>query len=188
MTIVKKAKNPISAFVGLADCITIFGLFLGITSLFASLTNHLLSAALLILGGALCDLFDGPVARARKEESSFGVALDGFNDFVSHLLSIALFGYAVGLQSLSAVLCLTGFVVLGTMRLARYAVTGTIDGYYEGLPAGFSFFLIPLCLVFRQLGLPLEPLLLLYLAAALFMVSCIKVRKPCLRLPRLLCP
>ena len=184
----KKTKNSISTFIGFADCITITGLFLAIISIFASLTDHLITAAMLILGSALCDLFDGPVARKRNKESPFGVALDGFNDFVTHLLAIALFGYASGLQSPLAVLCFTVFVVFGAMRLARYAVTGTIDGYYEGLPAGFSFFLIPLCLLFRQCGLPLDLVLLLYLAAALFMVSSIKVKKPYLKLPRLLSP
>lgn len=171
-------QNAIDNFLRIPDVVTLAGLSMAVGSMFASLGGHLYVAAALILGGVLCDFFDGRLARRLGQDSPFGAAMDGFNDFATHLLAVVIFTYSAGLTSPLAIFCYSFFVALGAIRLSRYAVTGTVDGCYEGLPVSYSFALVPLTLYFRARGLPLEPLLLLYVVPAFLMISCIRIKKP----------
>jgi phosphatidylserine synthase len=68
--------------------------------------------------------------------------------------------------------------VAGALRLSRYAVTGTVNGYYEGVPVTFGLTIPVAFWVCQFLDLPTGWLPLLYAAGAFLMVSTIRVKKP----------
>jgi CDP-diacylglycerol--serine O-phosphatidyltransferase len=89
----------------------------------------------------LFDVFDGLVARWRKQPSTLGADLDSLADSISFGVAPAVLGFALGLRGGWDVLILTYFVACGISRLARYNVTAatltTLSGkvaYFEGVP------------------------------------------------------
>lgn len=178
--LVMKPRNEHSIlnFIGIADCITLAGVLAACYSIYASLSDQFVLASLLIIFSITCDFFDGMVARKLGQEGPFGVALDGFNDFLTYLLAITVFAYSAGLNTPIAIGCLCIFVLFGTMRLARYSVTGTVDGCYEGLPVSYITAVLPLYFVLKAAGLPLEWLLPVFVLPSFLMVSTIRIKKP----------
>lgn len=173
-----RPEHSIFNFIGVADCVTLLGLTFSVLSIFASLSGSFILAACSILVSVVCDFFDGMIARKLGQEGEFGVAIDGFNDFLTFLVAVVVFGYAAGLQTPVAYICFAIFIVLGTLRLARFSITGTVDGYYEGLPASYSFLIIPAYFFLQKYDLSINFLLPLYVVPAFFMISTIRVRKP----------
>jgi CDP-diacylglycerol---serine O-phosphatidyltransferase len=165
-------------YIGIAACITLCGVFMAAYSVFASMADNFILAGALIIGSTICDFFDGMVARKLHEESQFGVALDGFNDFLTYILCVVIFGYNIGLNSTFSIFCLTVFLFLGTIRLARFSVTGTVNGCYEGVPVSYSILIIPLFFLFKHFAVPLNLLLVVFVIPAFFMISTIKIKKP----------
>lgn len=168
-------------FIGIADYITLAGVFAASCSIYASLSELFVLASVLILFSAFCDFIDGIVARKLRQESRFGGALDGFNDFLTYLLAVCVFAYSAGLSSIVAILCLCVFVVFGTMRLARYSVTGTVEGCYEGLPVSYIVVVLPLYFLLNAWQWPLELLLPIFVLPSFLMVSTIRIKKPFLQ-------
>lgn len=171
-------EHAMRNYIHLADMVTIAGLLMGIASVFVALHEHLVVAAILIVGSMVCDYFDGYIARKRGTDGDFGAALDGFNDFLTYLLSVSVFGYAAGLTSPLALAALFFFITMGALRLARFSVIGVTDGCYEGLPTSFGLLVLPAYFIVHKLGLSVNLLLPLYLIIAVLMVTTVRVKKP----------
>jgi len=149
-------RKPINV---LASGITVFGLYLGLSSIFWSFREDYERAAYFILYAIICDMLDGTVARMTKSVSEFGKELDSLCDLVAFGVAPAVLiynNYLIEEQLAGTVVGRTGamvaivFVMCGALRLARYNVfqSGQRESF-TGLPipaaggtvAAFSLFM-----------------------------------------------
>ncbi len=127
-----RAKHLVPNAVTLANIA--FG-FLGIVSAAESRFER---AALLLFLAALCDLFDGKLARLLDASSKFGMELDSLSDAISFGIAPAVLIYLCALKQLgppgAAIAVL--YTLCGVLRLARYNIdTGEISKYtFQGVP------------------------------------------------------
>ena len=118
----------------------------GAMSIYFSINGQFVLAAVMIAVGAICDLFDGRVARSMNIESEFGKQIDSLCDLVSFIVAPAVFAYFTGLNQPWFLLIEAFYVLAGILRLARYNVTGTTDGgkFFEGMPVPVSIGVVAL--------------------------------------------
>ena len=193
----------------LADWFTIANAFCGMGAVLAvmaylqgELPNGLLVAALLVPAAFVFDVFDGRIARWRKQNSALGRELDSLADVISFGVAPAALAFGVGLDGAWDCAILAYFVACGVSRLARYNVTAealSADAsgkvkYFEGTPIPTSVLLVGLMALAAWQGATgdavwfgalrlgpwqLHPLVLLYLVSGSLMIS------KTLRLPKL---
>lgn len=192
----------------LADFFTLGNAACGVGSVFLAMrflnsgySMHFLLAAALLPIAFILDIFDGRIARARKQNSALGRELDSLADVISFGVAPAALAYAAGMGSGWDAIALIYFVCCGVSRLARYNVTaeslsegtGKVK-YFEGTPIPTSVALVGL-LAFAcwqgQLGADLyggaweigpwtlHPLALLFVLSGTLMIS------KTLRIPKL---
>lgn len=79
-------------------------------------------ACVLLFLGALCDLFDGRLARMLNASSKFGMELDSLSDMVSFGIAPGVLIYLSVLRELGVVgaIVSVAYVLCGALRLARY--------------------------------------------------------------------
>ena len=143
----------------LADWFTLANAFCGmgaVLSAMAYLTGALPDglwwAAALIPAAFIFDVFDGRIARWRKQQSVLGRELDSLADVISFGVAPAAMAFAAGLDGFWDCMVLAYFVACGVSRLARYNVTaealaGDASGkvkYFEGTPIPSSVLLVGL--------------------------------------------
>src|SRR5262245_8796006 len=193
-----------------ADALTIGNAACGTIAIFlcldylASGTRGFLWFVFLLLPLALVfDALDGYVARLdRSRQSAIGADLDSLADVISFGVAPAVLGFTLGLRGGWDVVILTGFVVCGVSRLARFNVTaaaltdastGKVK-YFEGTPITTSLLIVLLLGAAARLGridddlwfgvyrigpAALHPLALLYAVSGSAMISkTLRVPKP----------
>jgi CDP-diacylglycerol--serine O-phosphatidyltransferase len=193
----------------LADWFTIANAFCGMGAVLAvmaylqgELPNGLIVAALLVPAAFVFDVFDGRIARWRKQNSALGRELDSLADVISFGVAPAALAFGVGLDGAWDCAILAYFVACGVSRLARYNVTAealSADAsgkvkYFEGTPIPTSVLLVGLMALAAWQGATgdavwfgalrlgpwqLHPLALLYLVSGSLMIS------KTLRIPKL---
>ena len=95
---------------------------------------------------AVCDMFDGKIARHiknRKEiEKDFGVQIDSLADVICFITIPAITIYFFGLKEIYHIILLALYVVCGIIRLAYFNVAMSDKNkaieYYQGLPVPVS--------------------------------------------------
>jgi CDP-diacylglycerol--serine O-phosphatidyltransferase len=152
------------------NAFTITNLLCGVFSITFNMSGLLTASCLFIFLSALCDLFDGRIARKLKVNSEFGVELDSLADIVSFGVAPALLFHSLAPPSVITSIAFVLFPTMGALRLARFSIKPTI-GYFKGLP-------IPAA------GLPLAVMALfsysnawITIILAVLMVSPIRVKK-----------
>ncbi len=113
---------------------------------------------------AVCDMFDGKVARHikdRKEvEKDFGVEIDSLADIVCFITMPALTIFLYGLTEWYQILLLALYVVCGIIRLAYFNVAMSDKNkaieYYQGLPVPVSVLIFGLVWLFAK-GYDFDP-------------------------------
>ena len=115
----------------------------------------------LVLSG-ICDMFDGVVARSKKnrtpDEKNFGIQLDSLCDVVCFGVFPAIFLYFSGVQSIYGVAMLIFYILCAVIRLAFFNVLetkrqtneGGCTKAYRGLPVTSAAIIFPF---FYLLGL-----------------------------------
>lgn len=173
-------QNSIFNFVHLPDIISLGNGFSGVTSIYFSLHGQFAMAAIMIGIGAICDLFDGKVARSMNISSEFGKQIDSLCDLVSFIVAPAFFAYSIGLQEPWFLAMEAFYVLSGILRLARFNVTGTTDGgkFFEGVPVPVSIGVVALYFVFSYFQLPIEIWAGIFLLHGILMISTVKIPKP----------
>ena len=141
----------------LADWFTIGNAFCGMGAVLAVMAyltgaqpQGLLWAAVLIPAAFVFDVFDGRIARWRKQQSVLGRELDSLADVISFGVAPAAMAFGAGLNGFWDCLVLAYYVACGVSRLARYNVTaealaGDPSGkvkYFEGTPIPSSVLLV----------------------------------------------
>lgn len=132
---------------------------------FAVRQDYLFAIICLLISG-LCDMFDGMVARTKKNrtemEKKNGIQLDSLADVVCFGAFPALIGFCLGMEfKYSFLFGIVGavYVLCAVIRLAYFNVTEderqqSADGkrkFYQGLPVTTAALVFPLAFCFRGL-------------------------------------
>jgi CDP-diacylglycerol---serine O-phosphatidyltransferase len=134
-----RRANMRRAAPALPNGFTIGNLFFGIFAIVDASRGEFSRAVLWIVFGAICDGFDGRVARATGTGSRFGEELDSLVDAISFGLAPGMIIYFSVLQRQGGALWLLVFLfaACAVIRLARFNVTqaGTKKTHFVGLPS-----------------------------------------------------
>ncbi len=149
---------------------TLGNLVCGIFSITFAMNGFFKVSALLIFLAALCDVFDGKLARMLKVDSPMGVELDSLADIVSFGVAPSILVHSMHAHSALLTLAFVAFPIAGAWRLGRFNVSPT-KGYYKGVPITLAG-LITAALAFFSFS---SPILLIILAV--LMVSPIRIPK-----------
>ena len=117
-------------------------------------------ACLMISG--LCDMFDGKVARTKKDrtesEKKFGIQIDSLCDAICFGVLPSVIGYSVGMKGWCDVPVLVFFPLCAVIRLAYFNVneeerqksTSDVRKVYEGLPVTSVALILPVVYAFHK--------------------------------------
>ena len=107
--------------------LTYISLLVSVGGMFFSVTGHLRLAVLCLAVSGLCDMFDGKIARTKKDrtedEKRFGIQIDSLCDIVCFGVGPAILCYCMGMRSITGIIILMFFVLAGLIRLAWFNVT-----------------------------------------------------------------
>lgn len=119
-------------------------------------------AIICLMISGLCDMFDGKVARTKKNrsesEKQFGIQIDSLCDAVCFGVLPSVIGYSVGMKSWCDVPVLVMFPLCAVIRLAYFNVaeeerqkqTSDVRKVYEGLPVTSVALILPLLYSFHK--------------------------------------
>lgn len=176
----RRKKKYFLGYINIANCITIFGLLLSLSSAFFALGGNLKLSITLFVAAGICDLFDGVVARKIKrtdEEEKFGIQLDTVVDVVSFGVTPAIIVFsAVGASWYALVVC-AFYVMCAVTRLAYFNSSTDIRipiQHYQGLPVTYIALILPIGMI---LDFAIANVLTLFVAGTLFILN-VKVPKP----------
>lgn len=162
---------------------------------YASTGNNvmIIVAVVCLLFSGLCDMFDGMVARTKKdrteEEKSYGIQLDSLADVVCFGVFPAIIGYCIGATAWWQIAILAFFALAGLIRLAYFNVTEETRQkvetgkrkYYEGVPISVSPLVVALAFCFKN-SLSAECFTVLYtlliLVNGVAFIAPVKIKKP----------
>ena len=146
-------------FIGFYDytvVLTYLSLVSGMAGIHCAYSGKAAAAIGCLLLSGICDMFDGAVARTKKnrtaDEKNFGIQLDSLCDAVCFGVFPAIFLYFRGVNSLWGVAALIFYALCGIIRLAFFNVLeikrqSAEDGcakFYRGLPITSIAILLPL--------------------------------------------
>ena len=136
--------------------LTYGNLISSVCGVFLAVRGQYAWAVICLMLAGLFDMFDGTVARTKKnrtaQEKNFGIQLDSLCDMVSFGLLPALLSYLLGMDSWVGIGILLLYCLCGLIRLAFYNVLEierqrTEDGnntVFHGLPITSSAIIFPL--------------------------------------------
>lgn len=111
----------------------------------------------------LCDMFDGKVARMKKnrteDEKRFGIQIDSLCDVVCFGAFPIILCYSIGMRGPAGISILVFYLIAGVIRLAFFNVmeekrqeeTDEARKYYQGLPITSIAIILPLFCTLRPL-------------------------------------
>jgi CDP-diacylglycerol---serine O-phosphatidyltransferase len=178
MFLTERIDNTIKKIKGqAANALTVLNLSFGSASVLFLFKGQLHISFILILLAALCDRFDGLVARKLNITSEFGKQLDSLCDLISFGIAPAFLIYvgAVNEFGVPGVLFTIMFVVFGALRLARFNITES-NGMFVGLPITAAGSLLAFSSLFLNIW-PHHVFMYILLFLAVLMVSPFKMKK-----------
>lgn len=146
--------------------LTYISLFSGVFGIGAAANGRVGLAVICLMFSGFCDMFDGAVARTKKDrtedEKNFGIQLDSLCDVICFGVLPAVILYFSGVKTFLGIIILLCYVLCGLIRLAFFNVLETKrqtveDGCakgYRGLPITMASAILP---IFYFLGLFLDP-------------------------------
>ena len=160
-----------------ANMLTMLNLGSGCLSLILLMKGHAQLAAVLIFAAAICDMYDGKVARSLNVTSDFGKQLDSLADLISFGVAPALIIYQNILHefSIAGILLTIMYILCGAIRLARFNVTA-FTGSFQGLPIPVAGCLLALAFI-SSYYIPSVLFMFIMLGLSLLMIGTFKVKK-----------
>lgn len=156
--------------------LTYVGFVCGSVGLYFAAHGSTNSAIVMLLLAGFCDMFDGKVAKTKKDrtpqECRFGIQIDSLSDMVCFGLLPPMIAFSAGLRKPAHIAIFSCFSLAALIRLAyfnvteeeRQQVTTERRKLYEGLPVTSTALIIPLLFCFRKdLGTAFS-----YVAAAVY--------------------
>lgn len=172
--------------------LTYLSLASALSGMMFTVNGHFRLALVCLAFSGLCDMFDGKVARAKKnrteDEKRFGIQIDSLCDAISFGIFPALWAYCMGMKSALGIGILILYTTGGVIRLGYFNVmeekrqqtTEEARTAYNGLPITSIAIILPLVAVvgilWRQQACVL--LHLTMLAVGILFVTKIRVPKP----------
>ena len=172
--------------------LTYIGMLSSVVGIGFAGSGNITAAVICLMFSGLCDMFDGIVARTKKdrtdEERRYGIQLDSLSDVVCFGVLPVAIGYNIGADAWWQVAIMALFALAGLIRLAYYNVTEETRQqqttekrkHYLGVPITTSALTVPLLFCFRGLlgaYFALAYTLLLLVNGAFF-ITPIQVKKP----------
>ena len=126
--------------------VTYISLISSIMGMFFAIDGKLPLAVFCLAFSGLCDMFDGKIARTKKnrtdDEKAFGIQIDSLCDIVCFGNFPIILGYQLGMCKIYSLMILAFYGVAGVIRLAYFNVmeekrqseTSENRKYYQGLP------------------------------------------------------
>lgn len=155
--------------------------------------GHFKTAIFCLALSGLCDMFDGKIARTKKDrtedEKAFGIQIDSLCDVVCFGAFPALICYLLGVRGVLGLLVISIYCVCSVVRLAffnvlegkRQQTEGGANHYYHGLPITSMSVVLPLIFM-TQFFLPdfvfLVLLHIVLLVVGILFVVDFRFRKP----------
>ena len=172
--------------------LTYISLIVSMSGMMFSVNGKIKYAVVCLAISGLCDMFDGKIARTKKNrtevEKNFGIQIDSLSDVICFGVSPALLCYCMGMRSRVGIVILMFYVLAGLIRLAWFNVTEEVRQsetaekreYYQGLPITSMAIALPIMFALKPflgedffLGLHV-----LVLAVGLLFITNFKLRKP----------
>ena len=165
--------------------ISVFGITMALEG------NFRMAIFCLALSG-LCDMFDGKIARTKKnrteDEKNFGIQIDSLCDVVCFGVFPAMICYCLGVNTPAGVAALIFYSIAFVIRLAYFNVTEakrqtqTEENrkYYQGLPITSMAIILPFLYLMRRYYM-IHFLIVIHIAViivGLLFILNIKVKKP----------
>lgn len=173
--------------------LTYIGFASGVTGIFCASTRHLRWAVFFLAFAGLCDMFDGKIARTKKDrtkdEKNFGIQIDSLCDMVCFGVLPIVICYKLGMKHIYSMAILILYGLAGVIRLGYFNVmeakrqeeTSENRKYYQGLPITSMAIALPLFFVVSPLlpGHQAFLVILHFLVAAVgvMFVADVKIRK-----------
>lgn len=110
----------------------------------------------------LCDMFDGKIARTKKnrteDEKKFGIQIDSLCDVVCFGIFPIMICYCLGMKETVGIIVLILYGVASVIRLAYFNVTeekrqqesAEVRQYYQGLPITSMAIILPFLYLIRR--------------------------------------
>ena len=142
--------------------LTYLSLMISVGGLFFAAEGRIDPALLCLMASGFLDLFDGMVARTKKDrtddQKAFGIQIDSLTDVICFGALPALIAYETGLRAPYQIVILMVFATCGMIRLGYYnvteqhrqAATNEVRHAYCGLPITSSALIIPFVYLFRD--------------------------------------
>lgn len=136
--------------------VTYISLISSIMGMFFAIDGKLPLAVFCHAFSGLCDMFDGKIARTKKnrtdDEKAFGIQIDSLCDIVCFGIFPIILGYQLGMCKIYSLMILAFYGVAGVIRLAYFNVmeekrqseTSENRKYYQGLPITSMSVIMPL--------------------------------------------
>lgn len=149
-------------------------------------------AILCLAISGLCDMFDGKIARTKKDrtevEQKFGIQIDSLCDVICFGVFPAVICYCMGMNRIPGIVILCLYCVASVIRLGYFNVmeekrqneTTELRHYYQGLPITSMAIILPFLYLLRK-GRGKNFLMVIHVAVVIvgvLFVSDIKVKKP----------
>ena len=131
--------------------------------IFCASTTHLRWAVFFLAFSGLCDMFDGKIARTKKDrtedEKSFGIQIDSLCDVVCFGVLPIVICFKLGMNHIYSMVILVLYGLAGLIRLAYFNVaearrqseTEEARKYYQGLPITSMAIALPILFVVSPL-------------------------------------
>ncbi len=176
--------------------LTYIGFVCGSVGLYFAAHGSTNTAIIMLMLAGFCDMFDGKVAKTKKnrtpQECRFGIQIDSLSDMVCFGLLPPMIAFSAGLYKPINIAVFCCFSLAALIRLAyfnvteeeRQEVTTERRKVYEGLPVTSVALLIPLLFIFRKIlgetGFPIAATITYAVIACLFITK-FTLKKPQMR-------
>lgn len=140
---------------------TYIGLLSSVLGITFALSGRPLQAVFCLMVSGFCDMFDGKIARSKKDrtemQKKYGIQLDSLSDLVCFGVLPAVIGYASGCTRIIFIPFFMLYVLTAMIRLAYFNVTeeerqsqtGEARKSYTGVPVTSAALVFPLIYCFR---------------------------------------
>lgn len=172
--------------------LTYIGMLSSVVGIGFAAGGNVQAAVICLMFSGFCDMFDGIVARTKKdrtdEEKRYGIQLDSLSDVVCFGVLPFAIGISIGANAWWQIAIMALFALAGLIRLAYYNVTEETRQqqtsekrkHYLGVPITSSALSVPLLFCFKSLigtAFPIAYTILLLVNGACFIVP-VQVKKP----------
>lgn len=134
-----------------------------LVGIFMAVQGNPLAAIICLMISGFCDMFDGQIARTKKnrteQEKKYGIQIDSLADVISFGVLPAVIGYSLGMTEWYYMIILGIYMLAALIRLAYFNVseeerqqkTTEKRKSYEGLPVPNCAIALPLLYCFRNI-------------------------------------